>query len=121
MPWLPVPREHRALAVERQEADPHSVLNGFRTFMHWRRSQPVLRWGDIHFLDTAEPVLACTRPLAGQTMLVAFNLADTAAELTVPATLGKPVVAGGHGLLQGHLVGGQLHLPGYGAWFAHLA
>ncbi|MEO5829623.1 MAG: alpha-amylase family glycosyl hydrolase, partial [Rhodanobacter sp.] len=39
-PWLPVPPEHRALAVSRQNADPHSVLNGFRTFMHWRQAQP---------------------------------------------------------------------------------
>ena len=58
IPWLPVPREHRALAVERQETDPHSVLNGFRTSMLWRQSQPALRWGDIEFIDTAEPVLA---------------------------------------------------------------
>ena len=121
IPWLPVPREHRALAVERQETDPHSVLNGFRTFMHWRQSQPALRRGDIHFLDTTEPVLAFTRHFAGQTLLVVFNLADTATELALTAALGKAVVVDGHGLLQGHLEGGLLHLPGYGVWFASLA
>jgi len=120
MPWLPVPREHRALAVAHQETDPHSVLNGFRTFMHWRQSQPALRLGDIHFLDTTEPVLAFTRSFAGQTLLVAFNLADAAVELALPAILGKPVVVDGHGLQQGHLDGNQLHLPGYGVWFASL-
>ncbi|OOG59918.1 alpha-glucosidase family protein [Rhodanobacter sp. C03] len=120
MPWLPVPREHRALAVLRQEGDPHSVLNGFRTFMHWRQSQPVLRWGDIEFIDTAEPVLAFIRRHAGQAMVVVFNLADTATELALPAVLSKPVAVDGHGLLQAHLDGSQLHLPGYGVWFASL-
>ena len=120
MPWLPVPREHRALAVVRQEGDPHSVLNGFRTFMHWRQSQPALRWGDIEFIDAAEPVLAFTRRHAGQAMLVVFNLADAVAELTLPAALGVPVAIDGHGLLQAHLDGSHLQLPGHGVWFASL-
>ena len=118
MPWLPVPQEHRALAVSRQDADPHSVLNGFRAFMRWRKSQPALRWGDIAFIDTAEPVLAFTRHLDGQTVLVVFNLAGAPIDIHLPATLGQPRPLDGHGLLQGHVDGGQLRLPGYGAWFA---
>lgn len=121
MPWLPVPAEHRALAVSRQEADPHSVLNGFRSFMHWRKSQPALRCGDIAFVDTAEPVLAFTRRLAGQTVLVAFNLADVDVAIDLPAALGKPQPLEGHGLVAGRLDGHRLHLPGHGAWFASVA
>jgi len=118
MPWLPVPQEHRALAVTRQEADPHSVLNGFRTFMHWRQSQPALRWGDIEFIETAEPVLAFIRRLDGRATLVVFNLADAAVDIRLPATLGKQRRIDGHGLLQGNLDGNLLQLPGHGAWFA---
>jgi alpha-glucosidase len=117
-PWLPVPSEHRALAVSRQDADPHSVLNGFRAFMRWRKSQPALRWGDIAFIDTAEPVLAFTRRLDGQTVLVVFNLAGAPVDIRLPAALGQPRPLDGHGLLQGHFDGGQLRLPGYGACFA---
>ena len=117
-PWLPVPSEHRAMAVSRQDADPHSVLNGFRAFMRWRKSQPALRWGDIAFIDTAEPVLAFTRRLDGQTVLVVFNLAGAPVDIRLPAALGQPRPLDGHGLLQGHFDGGQLRLPGYGAWFA---
>ncbi|HEY8327529.1 MAG TPA: alpha-glucosidase family protein [Rhodanobacter sp.] len=118
MPWLPVPQEHRALAVSRQDAAPHSVLNGFRAFMRWRKSQPALRWGDIAFIDTAEPVLAFTRRRDGQTVLVVFNLAGTPIDIRLPASLGQPRPLDGHGLLQGHFDGGQLRLPGYGACFA---
>ncbi len=119
-PWLPVPHEHRALAVTHQDADPLSVLNGFRTFMHWRHSQPALRWGEIRFLDTPEPVLAFTRRLDGETLLVVFNLADADVEFDLPQAPGKPTVVEGHGLLQARLKGSRLHLPGYGAWFARL-
>jgi len=118
MPWLPVPQEHRALAVTRQETDPHSVLNGFRTFMHWRQSQPALRWGDIEFIDTVEPVLAFTRRFDGQTTLVVFNLADAAVDIRLPSTFGVPHRLDGHGLLQGHFDGSELQLPGHGVWFA---
>ena len=117
-PWLPVPVEHRALAVNRQDADPHSVLNGFRRFMRWRHSQPALRWGDIAFLDTVEPVLAFTRHVAGKTMLVAFNLADVPVEIDLSEKLARLQPLAGHGLEQGSLDGFRLRLPGYGVWFA---
>ncbi|KRE84844.1 alpha-glucosidase [Rhodanobacter sp. Soil772] len=121
MPWLPVPQEHRALAVSRQDADPHSVLNGFRNFMHWRKSQPALRWGEIAFIDTVDPVLAFTRRLDGQTILVVFNLADAEVEIRLPAAFGSAHPLEGHGLLSGHFHGNQLQLPGYGACFASVA
>jgi alpha-glucosidase len=118
-PWLPVPSEHRALAVTLQEAEPDSALQGFRAFMAWRKSQPALRWGDIHFLDTPEPVLAFTRRHGDETVLAAFNLSKTAIELALP-DLGKATPINGHGLTQGSLTNGQLALPGHGALFARL-
>ena len=118
-PWLPVPQEHRALAVAQQEADPDSVLHGFRAFMHWRKSQPALRWGDIRFLDTAEPVLAFTRSLAGETVLAVFNLGEQAQDVTLPMS-GTLQRLEQHALAQGSLAGNRLQLPGYGAWFGKL-
>jgi len=118
-PWLPVPQEHLELAVLHQESVPHSVLNGFRAFMHWRKSQPALRWGEIRFFDTPEPVLAFTRSLAGDTVLVVFNLADHSVEVSLPV-LGSSRRLNGHGLAQGNVDANQLHLPGYSAWFAKL-
>jgi alpha-glucosidase len=118
-PWLPVPDEHRALAVTRQESDPESVLKGFRAFMHWRKGQPALRRGDIRFLDSAEPVLAFTRSLDGQTVLVVFNLAGTPADIALPLP-GPQQSLEVRGLAQGRRDGDRLLLPAYGAWFARI-
>ncbi|MBS0569051.1 MAG: alpha-glucosidase [Proteobacteria bacterium] len=118
-PWLPVPPEHLALAVSRQEADPDSTLQGFRRFMQWRREHPALRTGAIRFLDAPEPVLAFTRELDGACVLAAFNLSATAAELTLPTLRGARTLHG-HGLHEGILDGHRLRLPGHGALFAAL-
>ena len=120
MPWLPVPEEHRVRAVKQQELDPQSVLNGFRTFMHWRKSQSALRWGDVEFLDTAEPVLAFTRRLGDEALLVVFNLAAADIDIVLPQALGTATAVEGHGLPQARLLEGRLQLPGYGVWFARL-
>ena len=44
-PWLPVPASHRRRAVDVQDADPHSVLNTTRAFLHWRRERQPLQTG----------------------------------------------------------------------------
>ncbi len=118
-PWLPVPAEHRALAVSLQEAAPDSALNGFRAFMAWRKTQPALRWGSIRFIDTPEPVLAFTRQHGDDTVLVAFNLSREPVTLPLPG-IGASTAIDGHGLAQGSLANEVLTLPGHGALFARL-
>jgi alpha-glucosidase len=119
-PWLPVPPEHQALAVTLQEATPGSALNGFRAFMTWRKTQPALRWGDIQFIETPEPVLAFTRRHGNDTVLAAFNLSGQAVTMPLPG-LGTVTAVNGHGLAQGELASGTLSLPGHGALFAHVS
>ena len=119
-PWLPVPAEHRALAVSLQETTGDSALNGFRTFMAWRKTQPALRWGSIRFIDTPEPVLAFTREHGEETVLVAFNLSKQEVSLTLPGA-GTATAIEGHGLAQGTLSNDVLTLPGHGALFARVS
>lgn len=118
-PWLPLPPEHRALAVSRQQADPQSTLNGFRAFMRWRHEQPALRWGAIDFIDTAEPVLAFVREHDGQRMLAAFNLTAAPVEARI-AGLGNARALAVPGLINGRLDGDTAQLPGCGVLFAVL-
>ena len=119
-PWLPVPAEHRALAVSLQETAGDSALSGFRAFMAWRKTQPALRWGSIRFIDTPEPVLAFTRQHGDETMLVAFNLSKQAVSLALPG-VGAAAPIEGHGLAQGTLADDVLNLPGHGALFARVS
>ncbi len=72
-PWLPIPEEHYPMAVDRQEADPNSVLNNYRHFIKWRKTQLALRYGDLAFVYSDEHVLGFTRSYQGQTLLCLFN------------------------------------------------
>jgi alpha-glucosidase len=118
-PWLPVPPEHLALNITRQQTEPASALNGFRRFLRWRRDQPALRLGDIHFLDTPEPVLAFVRSWNGERVLAVFNLAAAPVEFALP--LGESLqLLEGHGLAAGTLHGDRLRLPAHGSLFARM-
>jgi len=119
-PWLPVPAEHSALAVDVQERDPNSTLHAFRRFMHWRKQHPALLWGDIEFLVASETVLAFTRRHEGERLLAAFNLSAQSASAELPrAFAGAPLT--GHGLPEGKLAGTRLTLPPHGVYYGRLA
>jgi alpha-glucosidase len=121
-PWLPIPDEHRVRAVAAQEGDPASVLNGFREFMRWRKTQTALQTGAIHFLDTPEPVLAFTRKAAEATLLVVLNLGGEAVSVDIPGIgdLRQLDCAGPRpGRVQAQH--GSVQLPGYAAVFAQVS
>ncbi|WP_179404290.1 alpha-glucosidase family protein [Burkholderia guangdongensis] len=122
-PWLPVPPEHVAHAVDRQQDDPASALAFFRHFLRWRKAHPVFRDGDIRFVDSAEPILAFERTLGAERMLVVFNLGDTRQSFTLPG-VGVGGVArtlDGHGLPGAELTGTRLDLAPHGGWIGTLA
>ena len=82
--WLPVPYQHAALAVDRQEEDGDSVLAHYRRTLAFRREHPMLFDGDLTFLPTNEDVLTFTREKNGETLLFVFNLGRTMVELLLP-------------------------------------
>ena len=116
-PWLPVPPEHRSLAVDRQEADPHSVLTFTRRFLAWRKARPALIRGNIQFLEANEPVLAFSRLMGGDRLVCVFNLSVEPVAMDLPALAGY-IPLGGHGLA-GTLDGTRVTLPPHGGVFAH--
>ena len=117
-PWLPIDARHRALNVASQASDAESPLNRFRRFLEWRRYRPALRWGDIHFLDSPEPLLAIVRRFRDESILAVFNLDGAAASMPVPAGCAR--ACEGHGLPGGHIEYGRIHLPGYSVLFAEM-
>ena len=118
-PWLPIPADHRARSVAAQEADPASVLNSVRAFLHWRASQATLTRGGIRFFDAPEPVLAFEREHDGRRMLVAFNLSAAPVEWPLPAGL-RPQALDAPGVAAGAVDADRLHLPAHGAYYATL-
>ncbi len=80
-----------ALAVDRQEGDPESLLNLTRRLIALRHASPALMTGSITIRQAGEALLLFEREAEGQTLLCAFNLGDSA--LPAPAALhGRRVV-----------------------------
>jgi alpha-glucosidase len=116
-PWLPLPDAHLALAVDRQLADPQSVVSSTRRILAWRKGQPALRLGSKRFLDAPAPILALVRAHAGEALLCAFNLGSAPARFTAPGRVEPLPEVGFTSALEGATIG----LPGYGAFFGRLS
>jgi alpha-glucosidase len=118
-PWLPVAPEHRAMAVNVQEADSASVLKHYRVFLGFRRAHPALVKGEIAFLRADDEVLVLTRAHGNDKLIAAFNF--TARDITVPlAGVSVLETLSGSGYA-GILDQGRLHLPPYQAYFGRVA
>lgn len=75
-PWLPLGPDHAPLAVDRQDADPGSLLNLARRLIRFRAAQPALRWGDLDVLRADERVLVIARRHETARLTCLFNLSD---------------------------------------------
>ena len=115
-PWLPVPHEHLAHAVDAQDRDPGALLHHYRKAVAFRRAHPALRKGAHDGVKATGPVMHFTRSHEGEEIFVAVNLSAD------PATIDMPQ---GHWEQIGLELGsagpapdGRLHL---GPWQAALA
>ncbi|HEX8388659.1 MAG TPA: alpha-glucosidase [Sphingomonas sp.] len=81
-PWLPLGEDHVALAVNRQDGDPDSLLNHTRRVLAFRRESEALMHGDLHVVEATDALLVFERRAPGQTMLCAFNLSPGSARWT---------------------------------------
>jgi len=112
LPWLPIPEQHFARAVDSQLEDPYSVLNSFKKFIAWRKTMPVLVTGDIEFIDIPEPIIGFYRMNEGQKIVLFFNLSNK--EQCVSFKSSQKITAlSEHGLNSGELQQQQLLLPAY--------
>lgn len=75
--WLPIPSEHRALAVELQEAEAGSQLAYTRKVLALRNQRAALKRGALQSVETPEPILAFERMTSGERLLCVFNLGPT--------------------------------------------
>jgi alpha-glucosidase len=119
-PWLPMPQEHLQLAVDVQDELPNSVLNTYRNFIHWRKQHTTLLYGDIHFLDAPEPILAFVRSQEERSLLLCFNLSAQQQDFPFPGCSRiNPLTD--HGLPAAVIENNIISLPAYGCLFGILA
>ena len=116
-PWLPVPPEHRHHAVDQQDHRQASLLNHYRHFLNFRRSQAALVKGDMHILEADGDVLAFTRGFEDERVLCIFNFGGEAKTVARPNGVVSPVE--GHGF-SGLLRDGDIEIPAYNAFFARI-
>lgn len=85
-PWLPVVQSHIELNVEKQEANPDSILHFARHVIRMRKENLELSKGTIELLDAPEGVLAFSRKYREQEMLCYFNMDMVAKQVAVSGT-----------------------------------
>lgn len=120
-PWLPVPQEHVARAVNRETADRSSVLAHYRRMIAFRKAHPALRDGTIAFVESPADVLAFVREQAGEKILCVFNLGVGGTSFTLPSGL-KVTALEGHGFTAAlDAAGGSVSLGGRDAFFGKIA
>jgi alpha-glucosidase len=77
-PWLPFGEDHRAIAVDAQEADATSLLHWTRALIAARKAHPALRLGSLRIVHSDDAVIAFERESESETLLCVFNLGDEA-------------------------------------------
>jgi alpha-glucosidase len=118
-PWLPIPAQHRASAVSRQQDDQTSVLSAYRKFLRWRRQHPVLRHGGIRFINSPADTLCFIRDHVGPSLLACFNFSASACSVSLSG-LGRLEELSGHGFGGCRRSQGRVEIPALGAFFAML-
>jgi alpha-glucosidase len=79
-PWLPIGGDHLALAVDRQNQDPASLLNLTRRLLAFRHASDALMRGDARVIEASETILAIERSTPDETMLCVFNMSTDPVE-----------------------------------------
>ena len=75
-PWLPIPPEHRHLAVSEQDHVAGSLLNHYRWAIALRHKHAALRIGDQTGMQADGPVLSFRRAAEGDSLSIRANLSD---------------------------------------------
>jgi alpha-glucosidase len=85
-PWLPIPASHDSVNVQREHADPGSLLSWFRRLIALRRADVALRDGANQMLDyDRDNVLVWLRKTPGRTVVVECNFNPAPRIVTAPA------------------------------------
>lgn len=117
-PWLPIPAEHRKLAVDQQEHAPDSLFNAYPDFLAFYRRQPARFKSDIRYNPLQNDVLRFERRHDEERLLITLNFANTPHKFPAHAEDKAPTNA--PALVDDHWANGRLQLPANGITIAGL-
>jgi alpha-glucosidase len=91
--WLPLASDYQAVNVERQLADPTSILSLYRRLLAYRKATPALQWGSYQPVDgVPDDCFVYQRQAGDQRVLVALNFSDCDQRIAV-AGQGRVVIS----------------------------
>ncbi|QBQ54081.1 alpha-amylase family glycosyl hydrolase [Nitrosococcus wardiae] len=89
MPWLPLTKDFQEINVERERADPQSMLSLYRRLIALRQSAPALCVGEYDPIPVTPPLLAYRRYHGeSDTFVVALNVSQEYHRFQVPKETG---------------------------------
>jgi alpha-glucosidase len=86
-PWLPINKNYKRVNVKVEQHDGGSILNVYRDLLCIRKENPALQEGSLELLDgpgIADQLLAYTRSLDQEMVLVLINLSETECTFSNP-------------------------------------
>lgn len=113
LPWLPLGGANRARSASVQTGDALSMLETTRRLLVARRQSPALRSGSFDLIKATKDILIFRRELAGTSVLCAFNLGESDADL--------PTGSGPMSTLASINGGSSAMLPGLSAYIGRSA
>jgi alpha-glucosidase len=118
--WLPLAPDYREVNVERQLADPTSILNLYRRLLAYRKANAALQRGSYQALDLGpqsnggvpETCYVFERRAGQERVVVALNFSAQDQRVTLPSLEGATVVLSTHLDREEQLSRGELVLRG---------
>ena len=95
--WLPLGDDYEMDNVERELADPRSILNLYRQLLAYRRRNAALQRGDYRPVDSgSNSCYTFLRCLQGESILVALNFSDQTQRVSLPSSRRGSVAVSTH-------------------------
>lgn len=118
-PWLPVATDHLLKAVDVQDNNPGSVLNSYRKFLAWRKTQPVILSGKFREVETVPEIYGYERFNDDQRIVLLFNLTRQPVRCSLQPWSGcRPMTVDGFDFT---IDGEDVVLPAYGVFFGDVS
>ena len=107
-PWLPTGPEHKAMAVDVEEADPTSMLALTRELIAIRNANEAMLVGDLRITEAHGDLLVFERYSTNQHLICAFNMGNSTIDW-------QPAQSGRWREIKSVNEGASTYLPAYAA------